>query len=58
MHTEDEAINEKLCPVAMGSGGTDGNTCEGSGCMAWRWEGLLNPDGEKTGYCGLAGDPS
>jgi hypothetical protein len=57
MRTEDEAL-KKLCPMAMGSRETDGNLCQGSRCMAWRWDGRENPDGEKTGYCGLAGDPS
>lgn len=56
MHTEDEAL-KKLCPVAMGSRETEGNLCQGSACMAWRWGWRLNKDQEKTGWCGLAGDP-
>ena len=57
MYTEDEAL-KKFCPAAMGSAATEGSLCQGSGCMAWRWDGLLNKDQEKTGYCGLAGDPT
>ena len=57
MHTEDEAL-KKFCPAAMGSAATEGSLCQGSGCMAWRWTGLLNKDREETGYCGLAGDPT
>jgi hypothetical protein len=37
-----------------------GKTCLGSRCMAWRWAPsvLRSDDGEKVGYCGLAGTPS
>jgi hypothetical protein len=34
-----------------------GKTCLASRCMAWRW--VIRPeDGQKLGYCGLAGAPS
>lgn len=51
---------------------TSPSMCIGSGCMAWRWERILNPDlvegntvradvatwiDSDKGYCGKAGNP-
>lgn len=54
--TEEEA-KQKRCPQSMG--GVKFYGCIGSGCMAWRWFGLMINDSrpEKVGYCGLAGKP-
>ena len=39
--TEDEA-KTKWCPQSMGTDQRE--RCDGSACMAWRWEKLANPD--------------
>ena len=50
----------KACPMLVANRGESAckTRCEGKSCMAWRWTGLTNLDNERTGYCGLAGDPS
>ena len=79
--TEDEA-KAKWCPMARYATGANpatygdwntfpggvgsANRCQGSDCMAWRWErftGLSDgvpldrPIPKQPGYCGLAGKP-
>ena len=57
--------------VSRAPGSTANTRCFGAGCMAWRWAGWRNKtfgvvapcpdpierDGERLGYCGLAGRP-
>ena len=68
--TEDQA-NKKWCPFTRMLGlvgsdveGASGNRlsggkalglCIASGCMAWRWTDVWTDDGDRGGYCGLAG---
>ena len=37
--------------------GSPDRDCETTNCMAWRWYDKPNCDGERRGYCGLAGKP-
>lgn len=69
-YTEEEA-KQKWCPsppmvIRYGGVGDGGDLlyiqCEGSRCMAWRWDddrsGVLKDwTFRKVGYCGLAGKP-
>jgi len=64
--TENEAakIGCPLLTLAFGlfQGGfrvADGVCCQGSGCMMWRWLAEPSPpdDGDRKGFCGLAGRP-
>lgn len=71
MTANEEKAKTKWCPMARRNGDGDqgwnrsipaGSShdghparCLGSGCMAWRVMKL--PDGERFGYCGLAGKP-
>lgn len=65
MYSEAEA-KEKGCPMSMAALGLGNQSafCNGSICMAWRWDGVREtwpPGAEvlpvevRVGYCGLAG---
>lgn len=63
MYTEKEA-GKKSCPLLLKVEQDYLRRCEGSKCMAWRWD--KTPDSRmegddmtyvKVGYCGLAGRP-
>lgn len=57
MYTEKEA-NGRCCPNLVGQVVYEFAYCKASECMAWRWIlGKTNGNGEKLGYCGLAGRP-
>ena len=56
--------NGHLCPMKLHSVLDDGEErtpdnrdCETTDCMAWRWYDKLDCEGERRGYCGLAGKP-
>ncbi|MDL2207148.1 hypothetical protein LJC09_03340 [Desulfovibrio sp. OttesenSCG-928-F20] len=48
-----------LCPMGMSHLGehNEGCECKTTECMAWRWYDKPDCEGERRGYCGMAGKP-
>ena len=48
-----------LCPMSKHSLDENNEThgCQTTACMAWRWYDKPDCEGERCGYCGLAGKP-
>jgi len=51
--------NSCLCPMSKYSldKNNEEHGCQTSSCMAWRWYDKPDCEGERRGYCGLAGKP-
>ena len=47
---EGAAVNRNVNQILI-----EGCECMGEVCMAWRWTDVKDDDGERFGYCGLAG---